>query len=165
MMAGDNFTPTLIVADCCPDKLPAPCLTESQEPPTVVAATALQFSVPLPVLLICNAWAGGGFCPATAVKERAAGVGLRPGAVGSPTLYVTGRDCVPACELKRMVPLYVPGCKPLLTAPTESVVGALPLVMLKESQEGALAIFQACEVVQAEESVRLTVSAVGSACW
>src|SRR5579875_3262895 len=64
-----------------------------------------------------------------------------------------------------MVPLYVPGCKPLLTAPTESVVGALPLVMLKESQEGALAIFQACEVVQAEESVRLTVSAVGSACW
>jgi hypothetical protein len=99
----------------------------SQLPPDVVAAAAVQFNVPPPVLVMFTVWLAGFDPPAVAVNVSE--VGLKPivgrAAMFNVTAIVCGVLEAPGAVMV-IVPLYVPAANAVLLTVAVRVLGAVP---------------------------------------
>lgn len=77
----------------------------SHAPPMLVVAFACQESVPPPVLVTVRGCVVELVCPTTLLNDSIAGFADISGVVGCPRMKLTNSVCVPAFELKMMVPV------------------------------------------------------------
>ena len=100
-----NAALTLIGADWFPESVPLVGAIVNHVPPMLVVALACQESVPPPVLETVSVCVDGFVCPATVLKDSVVGLADISGVVACARMRLTNSVCVPAFELKMMVPV------------------------------------------------------------
>ncbi len=125
---ANSVAVTVIVADWCEIRMPVG-VTDSQAPPTAVAADACHVRVPPPELATVAVCGIGLGWPTIPLKASSAGVVAIIGVVGCPMMNVTGKVCVPADELRITDPRYVPGVSPVTLTAIEGWAGVTPAVV------------------------------------
>lgn len=96
---------TLSVVDCLPESMPLFGAMFSHAPPILVVALACQESVPPPVLDTVRGCVDGLVCPTTLLKDSVVGLADINGVADCARIKLTNSVCVPAFEVKMMLPV------------------------------------------------------------
>src|SRR5579863_4348725 len=96
--------------------------------------------MPPPVLETVSVCVDGLVCPTMLLNDSAVGLADSRGVVACARMRLTNSVCVPAFELKMIVPVYMPGVRPVVLTAIAARSGVVPLVMPILNQEPPLEV-------------------------